>query len=55
MSRVEAAKRLTNRWNEQVLMFPMMAQDISLSLYIRVNLRTVMRGGLLNDYKEPTK
>lgn len=53
MSKTEAVKRLTNRWNEQVRMFPTMQQDIPLSLYVSANLQSVMRGNLLNDYKEP--
>ena len=46
-----ATRRLTNRWNDQTLQFPVMRKDVPLDLYIRRNLRTVMRDDLLKAYE----
>jgi hypothetical protein len=46
-SRAVAAARLTQRWNEQCDMLPLMRADIPLDLYIRRNVAGVMaRDGL---------
>ena len=50
ISKQEATKRLTRRWQEQALLFPTLRQDVPLSLYLRVNRPHVMRHGLLTAY-----
>lgn len=50
MKRAEAVERLTNRYNEQALKFPIMRDKITLKGYISANIRTVMRGNLLASY-----
>lgn len=37
-----ARRRLTNRWHEQVRLFPTMREDVPLRLYVSANLRSVM-------------
>lgn len=46
----EATEQLTARWHEQVRLFPTMALDVPLSLYVRRNLGVVRRHALLQDY-----
>ena len=46
-----ATRRLTNRWNDQTMQVPVMRKDVPLDLYIRRNLRTVMRDNLLCEYE----
>lgn len=43
ISREEAKRRLTNRWNEQVERWPLMRKDIPLELYVRQNLPHVLK------------
>lgn len=50
LTRQEAIKRLTARWNEQVDRFPAMRETIPLALYIRSNVAIVMRRNLLASY-----
>jgi len=51
-NRNTAAMRLTNRWHEQVLLFPTMRDDIPLSNYIRANVGHVMKHDLLKEYEK---
>jgi hypothetical protein len=48
--RATAKRRLTNRWLEQVELYPLMRREIPLALYIRANIRAVLRYDLLKDY-----
>jgi hypothetical protein len=50
ISRAEAIKRLTNRWQDQVDKFPRMREDVPLELYIRRNIRAVRVFGGLEKY-----
>ena len=43
LDRATATRRLTNRWLEQVEMFPSMREDVPLKKYIRANLPSVLR------------
>lgn len=53
MTRDEAIYRLGARYDEQAEQFPTMRNDIPRSLYIRANLRVVMRDdGTLPDGTE---
>jgi hypothetical protein len=52
ISEKEAKRRLANRWSEQVLIWPLMADEIPFRVYLRANLRKVMRDGLLGSYGE---
>ena len=56
MTKQDAIKRLTNRYHEQLDKFPLMARHISVDLYIRRNLPTVManaKSNLANGLPEP--
>ncbi len=46
LTRQEAIKRLTNRWNEQAEKYPLMRREIPLELYIRRNLQIVLTSEL---------
>lgn len=48
MTKREAIRRLTNRWNEQVEKYPLMRDDIPLALYLRRNLPHVLNSPLEN-------
>jgi hypothetical protein len=48
--RATAVRRLTNRWHEQAELYPTMRKDIPLELYIRRNVRHVMKNDSLADY-----
>lgn len=50
-----AVRRLTNRWNEQVKLYPTMRDKVPLSLYIRRNVRHVMAHDSLADYMNPVE
>jgi hypothetical protein len=46
-----AIRRLTNRWHEQCELFPLMARDTPLDMYLAMNYRMVMAGDMLKDYE----
>jgi hypothetical protein len=51
MSKAEAIRRLTARFNEQVELFPsMMRTEIALAFYISSNIDTVRRNNLLAEH-----
>jgi hypothetical protein len=50
VNKAEALNRLTNRYNEQVERYPLMRDNIPLALYIRRNIKQVMRNGTLASY-----
>jgi hypothetical protein len=55
IDQAEAIRRLTNRWEEQVELYPAMRHEIPLDLYIRRNLAVVMKCGQLADYARESK
>lgn len=50
-----AISRLTARWQEETLRYPLMARDIPLSVYIAANLRHVRKMCLLSSYDMQSK
>ncbi len=50
LTRLEAIRRLTRRYQEQCERFPLMTRDISLELYIASNVAIVMKRDLLASY-----
>ncbi len=48
LTKPEAVKRLTKRYEEQAEKYPMMRDDISLALYLKRNLSHVMNSVLEN-------
>lgn len=50
MARKEARERLAARWREQAEIYPAMRTEIPLEVYIKANLRHVMRENLLKEY-----
>lgn len=50
ISRALAETRLRKRWREQVGLFPTMARDVPLDLYIRANVQRVIESDLLASY-----
>lgn len=50
LTRLEAIRRLTRRYQEQCERFPLMPRDISLDLYVASNVGIVMKRELLASY-----
>jgi hypothetical protein len=55
ITREEAIKRLTRRYNEQSEKYPLMAKDVPLALYLKRNLPSVLASPLANPMAKYAK